>query len=80
MEKYLDGKPNIDEIKLVNKYYNIGHRIILWTGRNWDKYEITKAQLEACKIKHHELIMGKPQGVYVDVDSLKSLKEFKIDR
>ena len=64
-----------DEIKKVNKLYKKGHIIILWTGRGWDYYRITKMQLSACRIKYQELIMGKPQGIYVDRDAIRSVDE-----
>lgn len=83
--KYADGDTTIyewqkatpiqDEIDLVNKHYDDGDRIILWTGRGWHHYNITKEQLEKFEIKHHELIMGKVEGIYIDADSKKSLRD-----
>ena len=72
---YSDAKPNIKEIEISNKLYDEGNIIIIHTGRNWDKYVMTKNQLKKFGINHHELVMGKPQGVYIDVDSKKTLGE-----
>lgn len=64
------------EIDYINKLYDAGYTIILWTGRNWDCYQLTKEQLKQAEIKYHELIMGKLQGIYIDKDAKISLKEF----
>lgn len=71
---YLVKGINKDEIDLVNKAYKDGHTIILWTGRSWGFYLLTKQQLIDIGIKHHELMMGKPWGVYVDKDAKQTLK------
>jgi hypothetical protein len=75
IDKYNAAYPDHEEIRLLNERYNKGDLIILHTGRNWDKYHFTKKQLEKFGIKHHELVMGKPQGIYVDRDSYKSIKD-----
>jgi hypothetical protein len=75
MEKYKSGLPAISEIEILNQLFCQGHMIILHTGRNWDKYQFTKEQLASFDIQYDELVMGKPQGIYVDIDSCKSLKE-----
>lgn len=66
---------DVKEIELINKLYDEGNIIILHTGRNWDSYILTKNQLLDCGVKYHELVMGKPQGVYVDKDSIKTLSD-----
>ena len=74
------GKPEPiqEEIDMVNKYYDKGRTIILWTGRNWDKYEMTLQNLKDIGVKYHQLIMGKPQGEYIDrTHNYKSLKEYE---
>lgn len=58
-----------EEIDCLNMLYNRGHVIIIHTGRNWDKYQLTIQQLNQYNIQHHQLIMGKPQGVYIDATS-----------
>jgi hydroxymethylpyrimidine pyrophosphatase-like HAD family hydrolase len=69
---------NIDseEIEKINKLYDEGNIIILYTGRNWDCYKFTIKQLKDANIKYHELVMGKPQGAYIDKDSYKTLEEY----
>jgi hypothetical protein len=73
--KYLTGFPNQKEIDKVNELYDQGATIIIHTGRNWDKYKLTKKQLKEFGIKHHELVMGKPQGYYIDPRSWKNIEE-----
>lgn len=63
---YCGAVPVQSEIDILNDLYSKGHIIILFTGRNWDQYEITKQQLKDFGINHHELVMGKPQGIYID--------------
>ena len=73
---YISSNRDQEEIDRVNLLYESGHTIILWTGRNWDCYQETKKQLAEAGINYHELIMGKPQGIYIDKDAKISLKEF----
>jgi len=63
------------EIDAVNKKFEAGHVIIIWTGRGWHQYEITKSQLKEAGIKYHELNMSKPVGMYVDRDNIKSIED-----
>jgi len=73
--EYKNARPNKTEINYLNELFKLGHKIILWTGRNWDCYDLTKRQLESNHIKYHELVMGKPQGIYIDADAETSLEE-----
>lgn len=73
-ERYLDAKPNEEEIKILNKLYR-DNTIILMTGRGWHNYIFTVNQMKKFKIKYHELYMGKPHGIWVDKDFKTSLKE-----
>jgi hypothetical protein len=74
--RYKNAKPIQDEIDEINKKFKEGHIIILHTGRGWNQYELTKKQLKECRVKYTELIMGKPTGIYVDRDAIKSIKDF----
>jgi hydroxymethylpyrimidine pyrophosphatase-like HAD family hydrolase len=77
LDKYKKALPNKEEISLCNKLYDNGYTIILHTGRNWDKLRFTEKQMQEMGIKYHQLVMGKPQGVYIDTDSYKSLKDIE---
>ena len=67
-------KPYKDAIKIINKLYNQGNKIIFYTsrfmGRNDNNiietykqgYDFTLKQLKDWGFKFHELHMGKPRG------------------
>ncbi len=68
---YHFAKPIIDMIDSVNKLYNHGHRIKIFTARGMvsgtDFRGLTERQLKEWGVKYHELIMGKPSGdIYLD--------------
>ena len=70
-DDYAHSMPIQDAIDRVNKLYEEGHTIKLFTGRgSWDNYdwrEFTVAQLNKWGVKYHELIMGKPHAdVFID--------------
>lgn len=75
--RYNDAIPDLKEIEKINELYDNGNIIIIHTGRNWDKYYSTKMQLHAIGLKYQELVMGKPQGVYIDKDSFKTIDNWK---
>ena len=70
---YVNAVPQKDMIKMLNKFYNEGYKIIIYTsrymGRNSediiktykDGYEFTFKQLKNWGIKFHELFLGKPR-------------------
>jgi hypothetical protein len=70
---YLHSQPKRDMINKINRLYNEGHTIKIFTGRgytsgmNWR--EFTKIQLTNWGVRYHELIFGKPSCDYI-VDNL----------
>lgn len=76
VKRYIDATPIQEEIDLVNKAFDLGHTIILFTGRHWDKYDQTKEQTKEFGIKHDELVMGKPPGYIIDDMSSLSIRAF----
>jgi hydroxymethylpyrimidine pyrophosphatase-like HAD family hydrolase len=75
--KYVVKGYDKEEIELLNKKYDEGHIIILYTGRSWGQYDITIKQLKEARIKYNQLVMGKPVGIYIDKDSYRSIKDCK---
>lgn len=73
--KYSIKEVDQKEIDSINKAYDAGHVIILHTGRNWDCYRLTVRQLSGIGLKYNQLVMGKPQGIYIDKDAKKSITE-----
>ena len=67
---YEFAEPKNDRINVVNRLYDEGYRILLFTARgsttgiDWE--EITKRQMELWGVNYHELHFGKPHyDVYV---------------
>ena len=65
--KYTNPEPIQPEIDKLNELFKSGVIVILYTGRGWNQYKITKKQLINLGINHNELIMGKPPGPYIDL-------------
>jgi uncharacterized HAD superfamily protein len=57
---FLNRTPRHDVIKKLNKLFDDGHRITLWTSRYDEDEEVTKLWLINNDVKYHKLIMGKP--------------------
>lgn len=59
-------------IKKINALYKKGHTIIIWTGRHWDKLQLTVEQLETSGLNYTTLLMAKPAAdFYIDDKSMK---------
>jgi histidinol phosphatase-like enzyme len=62
--KYELAKPIKKNIEKINKLYDEGHKIILWTARGkltgMDWKELTKKQVKEWGIKFHEISFDKP--------------------
>jgi len=74
--EYINAKPMQKEIEGLNVLYELGYTIILYTGRHWGHYEITKNQLKEFGVKYHELICGKIIGDVIDDRSHKTVRDF----
>lgn len=69
--QYEREKPFEEVIRIVNRLYDYGNEVILFTARGYktgiDWKEVTQGQLEAWKVKYHELKFGKPAATfYID--------------
>ena len=61
------AKPNNGAIVAVNKLYDLGHIVIIYSARSWMEYEMTVDWLKKNDIRYHQLVMGKPIGdVWID--------------
>ena len=56
------AKPIDGAIENINKLYQDGHIIIIYTARTWMEFEMTTAWLKMNNINYHQLMMGKPIG------------------
>ena len=76
---YENSGPNKKMIEIVNKLYDYGNEIILFTARgsktgiDWSK--ITEEQMKKFGVKYTELRMGKPAATYYVDDKSMSLEE-----
>lgn len=76
---YESAEPNIPMIKLINKLYDMGNEIVIFTARGYvtgiDWLEVTKKQFEDWGLKYHELHFGKPNADYYVDDKFIDMKE-----
>ena len=74
---YEDAKPYSEVIKKINRLYNSGNIIILYTSRGsgsgTDWSDFTKKQVDSWGVKYHDLKFGKPPfDLYVCDKSINS--------
>lgn len=78
---YHNSTPNYKNISKVNKMFDSGHTIKIFTGRGSatgiDWREFTDKQLKSWGVKYHELILGKPVCDFIVDDKNISLKEWE---
>jgi uncharacterized HAD superfamily protein len=66
------AKPIEGAIESINKLYQKGHIIIIYSSRTWMEYELTSHWLNENGVKYHQLILGKPIGdVWIDDRAIK---------
>jgi hypothetical protein len=73
--KHSESFPIKKNIEQVNRLYDGGNQIIIYTGRFHDEYQLTLDWLRKYDVKFHQLVMNKLLAdVYVD-DRMKTLEE-----
>ena len=81
---YEKSIPDYESISRVNKLYEEGNTIKIFTGRGSatgiDWREFTANQLDQWGVKYHELILGKPVCDVIVDDKAISLQEWKSGR
>lgn len=74
---YGEAEPVQKMIAIINRLYDMGNRIVLFTARGYvtgiDWYETTKKQMDDWGVKYHELHMGKPNADYYVDDKMLDL-------
>jgi histidinol phosphatase-like enzyme len=51
----------------LNRIYDAGHTVVIWTARGWEQYRITKDWLERHGFRYHQILMGKPIAtIFID--------------
>ena len=76
--EYSEAKPFISVINKINRLYDLGHHIHLFTSRgaksNYNWIPLTKKQLKDWRVKYHKISQGKPfADYYVDNKSIDIL-------
>ena len=76
--QYSYHQPRYDVISRVNKLYDEGHTIKIFTARGSSSHIdwrfLTEQQLKDWGVRYHELIFGKPSAdVYVDDKAVREL-------
>jgi capsule biosynthesis phosphatase len=87
---YKSASPLTERILHVNKLYELGHTVIIFTARGMNTYsgdikkvyeiyyDFTKNQLEKWNVKYTQLILGKPAGdIYIDDKGVKDEDYFR---
>lgn len=76
---YTVATPLTSTIAAINRLYDAGHRIIMFTARGSetgiDWHELTASQLREWGLKFHELHCGKPSADYYVDDRMLSVNE-----
>lgn len=61
------AKPLEGAVENINKLYETGNIIIIYSARTWMEFEMTTDWLNKYGIKYHQLVLGKPIGdVWID--------------
>ena len=75
--RYDRAEPIPQMVKLINRLFDHGHRIVLFTARGSgtgiDWKQVTEQQMEKWGVRHHELRFGKPPADYYVDDKMLSL-------
>lgn len=72
------AEPKAGAIEVINKLYDAGNTIIIYSARTWMEYEMTVDWLNRYGIKYHQLFMGKPIGdVWIDDRAITAKDNWK---
>ena len=87
---YASALPFLNRIAKVNKLYDEGHEIIVYTARGMGRFsnnsasakenfeDLTRDQLEDWGVRYHLLMLGKPSGdFYIDDKGLSDISFFE---
>lgn len=78
---YAKSKPNIEMIEIVNKLFDYGNEIILFTARGYltklDWHDVTEKQMSEWGVRYTELKFGKPAADFYIDDHTLTIEELK---
>ena len=58
------AKPLPGAKESINRLFEEGHIVIIYSARSWQEFEMTANWLKQNEFQYHQLIMGKPAGDY----------------
>lgn len=58
------AEPKKGAVDSINKLFDQGHTIIIYSARTWVEFEMTTHWLKTHGVNYHQLILGKPIGDY----------------
>jgi hypothetical protein len=61
-ERMVTCLPYPDALKILNKWYDEGHRICFFTSRTDEHRDVTETWLQKHGFKYHSLLLNKPRG------------------
>ncbi len=77
---YAKATPQSATITAINRLYDAGHRIVLFTARGSatgiDWSEVTRGQMDSWGVRYHDLRFGKPAADFYIDDRMLSVAEF----
>jgi len=77
---YDHAQPIAENIKKINKKFDEGHEIILWTARGGttgiDWRTTTEQQMKTWGVKYHELHLNKPQYDVIIDDKTQNIDDW----
>lgn len=79
---YYEATPNIGNISLINRLYENGNEVILFTARGYatkiDWEETTQKQMKQWGVKYSQLLFGKPDADFYIDDKLLDIELLQI--
>ena len=58
-DNYEHAQPIRENIEKVNRLFDAGHKIIIYTARGWFNYDLTERWLKKCNVKYSQIVCGK---------------------
>jgi len=75
-DSYQIAKPNKSIIKKINRLYDSGNIIYIYTARHMLNCEMTKNWLKSNNVKYHHIFFNKPAADFFIDDRGVSIKDF----
>jgi hypothetical protein len=74
-----NAKPLPGAVEALRAYRAAGHIVVIWTGRGWPEYVMTKKWLKENEFEYNELLMGKPIANLIIDDRTRDFEGWEKD-